>query len=215
MDKKKQSHEEIEKNQTIFEEIRVRFNKWRFNMYLCAGLYVLVFIIAQWAIKNLVKGKATNWLNTNENLVVGSVAVILGICFITESIITSHLKTPLQRLSIKIEQSLIEDKQKGNLMRATQETNELFKETFKKFGILAIPAMLVGIIDEGGGIVKDMNGNIIGRVIKGKKRSEKPLFYVCYLIPLLFATWRIIQVNRELNKIEKKIMNEQRKKLSN
>lgn len=72
-------------------------------------------------------------------------------------------------------------------MRTTQETNELFKETFKKFGILAIPVMLIGIIDEGGKIVEDMNGNIIGEVVN-KKRSEKPLFYICYLIPLLFAT---------------------------
>ena len=102
-------------------------------------------------------------------------AIILGICFIADSIITSHLKTPLQRLSIKIEQSSIEDKKKGELMRVTQETNELFKETLKKFGILVIPALIASVIDTKGKMkVVDNNGEEIGRIIQGadNKRSE-------------------------------------------
>lgn len=47
MEKSNYSKEELKKDRAIFEEIKVRFNKWRSNMYLCAGLYILVFIIAQ------------------------------------------------------------------------------------------------------------------------------------------------------------------------
>jgi hypothetical protein len=130
-------------------------------------------------------------LSTSESLVVFLAAIILGICFIADSIITSHLKTPLQRLSIKIEHSSIEDKKKGELMRITQETNELFKETLKKFGILVIPALIASVIDTKGEMkVIDNNENVIGRVIQeaGSKRSESTLYYICYLIPILFAT---------------------------
>ena len=48
MDKEgSQQKEELRKKKLAFEEIRDKFNKWRFNMYLCTGLYVLIFVIAQ------------------------------------------------------------------------------------------------------------------------------------------------------------------------
>lgn len=99
------------------------------------------------------------------------------------------MKTPLQRLNINIERSSIENK--GSLMRVTQETNELFKETLKKFGILVIPALIASVIDTKGEMkVMDKDGNIIGKVIQeaGNKRSESAIYYICYLIPVLFAT---------------------------
>ncbi|RHZ37549.1 hypothetical protein [endosymbiont GvMRE of Glomus versiforme] len=197
-----QIKEELRKKRNIFRDIKIKFNKWRFNMYLCAGLYILFFFIANWIIKELVKPRAAGWLVNNENLVISLTAIVLGICFIADSIVTSYLKTPLQRLALNIDISPMEEKKKNNLMRVTQETNELFKETFKKFGILVIPVILTNIIDK----PQETNGD---------KRSEHPLFYICYLIPILFATWRIWQVNRELNKIEQKILNEQKKHYSN
>jgi hypothetical protein len=75
--------------------------------------------------------------------------VILGLLFIADSKITSYLKTPLQRLSINIEYSVLSKSDKSSLLQDTQEANELFKETFKKFGILAIPVMLLSLIDNG------------------------------------------------------------------
>jgi len=59
MDKKSQSHEEAKKNQAVFEEIKNRFNKWRFNMYLCTILYIFIFIIAQKINKHLIQPRAT------------------------------------------------------------------------------------------------------------------------------------------------------------
>ncbi|CAJ0825695.1 1236_t:CDS:2 [Entrophospora sp. SA101] len=104
-----------------------------------------------------------------------------GICFIADSIITSYLKTPLQRLAIKIEGSHLEEKKKSSLMRATQETNELFKETLKKFGILVIPVLIASVIDTEGEMQvfapnDNENTKPIGRVVKigGEKRRLKP-----------------------------------------
>ena len=60
MDKKNQSHEEIKKNRAIFEEIKSVFNKWRFNMYLCTFLYVIIFITAQKINEDLIKPRAAS-----------------------------------------------------------------------------------------------------------------------------------------------------------
>src|SRR3954452_14523916 len=134
-------------------------------MYLCTILYIIIFIIAQIVNKHLIRPRATSWLSASEKLVVALSGIILGIFFIVDSIITSHLKTPLQRLNINIERSSI--KNKGSLMRVTQETNELFKETLKKFGILVIPALIASVIDTKGEMkVVNENGETIGRVIE-------------------------------------------------
>src|SRR5437016_7982888 len=116
-------------------------------MYLCLILYIIFFAFIQTVNKFLIKKNAPGWLNSNQILVVVIAAIILGICFIGDSIVTSYLKTPLQRLALKIDISPMEDKKKNHLMRVTQETNELFKETLKKFGILVIPSLIYSIID--------------------------------------------------------------------
>ncbi|SRR5258706_15785867 len=100
-------------------------------------------------------------------------SIVLGACFIADGIITSYLKTPLQRPAIKTENSPVEDKEKGNLMREAQAINELFKETFKKFGILVIPALLVNVIDQGGQIVVNESGKVINQ---GKKTARVTYF---------------------------------------
>jgi len=87
-------------------------------------------------------------------------------------------------------------------LQATQESNELFKETFKKFGLLALPSLLVGLIDNQPLLVVNEAGELIGKVVKGeKKNSEKPIFYLCYLIPLLYATGKIVRISQELKKL--------------
>jgi hypothetical protein len=120
--------------------------------------------------------------------------------FIADSIITSYLKTPLARLAIQIEHSDLPEAQKKQLLQATQAANELFKETFKKFGLLALPSLLVGLIDNQPLLVYSLdsftsegqlkiNAQPLGQVSKsGSKNSEKLIFYLCYLIPLLYAT---------------------------
>ena len=183
-----------------YSELQTKFQQWRTNMAYSAGLYLVVFFLAQTLINGGKKyffspGTVNDWL-------VLLVALILGGLFIADSIITSYLKTPLQRLAIQIEYSSLGEEVKKKLLQATQAANELFKETFKKFGLLALPSLLVGLIDNQPLLVVNEAGELIGKVIKdGKKNSEQPLFYLCYLIPLLYATWKIVRINQELKKL--------------
>lgn len=143
----KQQEEELRKKKKAFEEVRDKFNSWRFNMYSCLFLYIVIFIIIQIINNFLIKENIPGWLNVNETLVVIVAAIILGICFIFDSVVTSYLKTPLQRLAMKIDLSPMEDKEKNNLMRVSQAINELLKESLKKFGILVIPSLIYNVID--------------------------------------------------------------------
>jgi len=91
------------------------------------------------------------------------------VCFIADSIVTSYLKTPLQRLALKIDISPMEDKEKSEMMRLTQETNELFKETLKKFGILVIPAIIASVINTPRKMkVVDASGKEIGKLVEAE-----------------------------------------------
>ena len=181
-------------------ELQAKFAQWRTNMAGSAGLYLVVFFLAQTLInwgKNYFfsPGTVNDWL-------VLLVALILGGLFIADSIITSYLKTPLQRLAIQIEYSDLSEASKKKLLQATQEANELFKETFKKFGLLSLPSLLVGLIDNQPLLVVNEAGELIGKVVKeGQKNSEQPLFYLCYLIPLLYAAWKILRISQELKKL--------------
>jgi hypothetical protein len=169
-------------------------------MACSAGLYLVVFWLCQ-ALLNCGKNYFLSPSTVDDWLVL-LVTIILGCLFIADSIITSYLKTPLQRLAMKIEYSDLLETQKKKLLQATQEANELFKETFKKFGLLALPSLLVGLIDNQKMLVVNEAGELIGQVIKdGRKNSEKPIFYLCYLIPILYASWKIVRISQELKKL--------------
>ena len=53
----------------------------------------------------------------------------IGIGFLLDGIITSSLETPLQRLSVKIENADIDEKQKKELLSKTQNLNKLSKHS--------------------------------------------------------------------------------------
>lgn len=75
-------------------------------------------------------------------------ALFVGGLFIVDGKITSRLKTPLQRLGVKIENSPhLQEEQKKSLLNCTQEANETMKETLKRFGLLALFPLIVGIIE--------------------------------------------------------------------
>ena len=81
-----------------------------------------------------------------ETLIILIATLLMGILFTCDSNISSKLKTPLQRLGTKIEVSPLEEKEKKLLLSKTQEANEALKENFKRFGILAIPTIIIGLI---------------------------------------------------------------------
>jgi len=113
------------------------------------------------------------------------------------------LKNALQRLAFGIEKSFLSEKTKDRLLTATQDTNELFKTTFQRFGLTALPVLLVGIIDNGATKVIDRKGDIIGEVVKPTgRKSEGWLFHLCYAIPVLLAIGKIWQIDNLLQQIE-------------
>jgi hypothetical protein len=75
------------------------------------------------------------------------ISLFIGFAAVLDGHITSSLKTPLQRLSIKIEGADIDEKEKNELLARTQNANELFKETLKRFGLLTVTGILIKLIE--------------------------------------------------------------------
>jgi len=129
--------------------------------------------------------------------------IILGFLFIADVIPSSYLKTTLQRLGIRIEHSNIEEKNKVQLLNRTQEISELFKKTFEKFSLAAVIGMFISLIDNGKQLVYSLDsfdklGNLkndsqpLGQVIRiGQKNSERLIFYLSYLIPIIYAIGKL------------------------
>lgn len=113
-------------------------------------------------------------LKDNFNITILSITGLLGFLFLIDSYISSELKTPLQRLSIKIENADIPEEEKKNLLSKTQQSNETFKETLKRFGLLTIAGVLIKLL--------------------GKVFDEALLANFCYVIPLAFGGYRILEV---------------------
>ena len=108
----------------------------------------------------------------------------MGIGFYLDGIITSSLKTPLQRLSIKIENANIDEKVKKSLLSKTQQVNELFKETLKRFGLLAVVGILTKLIEA--------------------YWNKHILSYLSYGVPIAGAILIIRDVNKTLKKLKLK-----------
>lgn len=109
--------------------------------------------------------------------------IALGLLFTIDGVIGSQLKTPLGRLAVKIESSPLSEKEKKKLLNRTQEANELFKETFKRFGLTVIPVIPMGILG---------------------KSKENLIIYVSYLIPMLYSSIRILQTKKQLRTVKKR-----------
>ena len=166
------------------EDIDDKFKKWRLNMVLSLAFYVLFFIGVKQFINRFVRSQIDQLLENWAFVTVGAVSALLGILFVIDGFITSSLKTPLQRLGVKIENAPIDEKTKGKLLSKTQKANEVLKENFKRFGLLALPAIITGLL--------------------GKKWDEQTIAYLCYLIPVFYASFDICQVGKAIKKVKKR-----------
>ena len=166
--------------QNYLVEIRAIFQEWQLNMYASTGGYVVGFYLIKEAIDKWINPRISDWLITQKLITLSVVCLIIGGGFYLDGIITSSLKTPLQRLSIKIENAAIEEKVKKSLLSKTQKVNELFKETLKRFGLLTIAGTLIKLL--------------------GKAFDEKPIANFCYFIPIAFGGWQIWEVSKKIKK---------------
>jgi len=160
------------------------FKEWRLNMYASAGAYVTGFFLIQQAIAKWIEPRISNWLVIQKLITIAVVCLVVGIGFYLDGIITSSLKTPLQRLSIKIENANIDEKVKKSLLSKTQQVNELFKETLKRFGLLAVVGILTKLIEA--------------------YWNKHILSYLSYGVPIAGAILIIRDVNKTLKKLKLK-----------
>jgi hypothetical protein len=163
-------------------EIRKIFQEWQLNMYASTGAYVAGFFLIQQAIAKWINPRISNWLNTQKAITISVVCLFIGIGFYLDGIITSSLKTPLQRLGIRIENSDIDEKTKKSLLSKTQQVSELFKETLKRFGLLAVVGILTKLIEA------FWNKDILS--------------YLSYAVPIAGAIKIIWEVDKSLKKLK-------------
>lgn len=168
---------------TIQEEVQEKFNLWRLNMYLSVAVYFVSFFILKGAIDKWLRPNIRWLIEKNEDITVTIITGLLGFLFLADGYISSELKTPLQRLSIKIESTDISEKEKKSLLSKTQQANETFKETLKRFGLLSIVGMTIKLL--------------------GEAFDNNKFALICYLVPLGFGILRIWQVSRKIEKMKK------------
>jgi hypothetical protein len=149
-------------------------------MILSVVGYAVSFFILKGAIDKWLRPNVAWCLENWENTTILSVTGILGILFLLDSYISSELKTPLQRLAIKIESANISEKEKKELLSITQRSNETFKETLKRFGLLTIAGTLIKLL--------------------GKAFDEKFIANFCYAIPIAFGGWQIWEISKKIKK---------------
>ena len=169
-------------NNYSLAKVREKFTDWWWSVSKCSVIYGGIYVVSK-AIINLFIAKHMEYLTSNYTRpTIFFTGVILGIIYIWDAKISGYLKTPLARLSIKVENcEFWEDEEKDEqekvfFLSASQENNELFKKTFEKFGIIAIPFLLVNLLDN-------------GRLEIIKKFSNSPWFLSCYILPVLWGTW--------------------------
>jgi len=202
------------------QEIREKFVDWRRNMYLALLVCFSIFFSSEYIIDFV---KSSELVDPKNPFLMLAVEIILGLLFLGDSKITSYLKTPLQRLAIKIENADLPEEKKKELLQSTQEANELFKETFKKFGILAVPTMVTGLLKSGptevwGEYIDEIDGqkkkHKIGWIPDDNPRGyKKYVKYVRYTIPIIYASWIIWDIERmtkKLNKITEELENKEK-----
>ena len=120
-------------------------------------------------------------------------ALIQGTLFAMDGFVGALLKSPFNQMCYAINKAEgISYKKKDSIITKATESNEHCKETLKKFGILTICVEVARIIVEGAPGAGD----------ELKYGKFWFLLNVSYLIPLMFATYRIWQIHRELSKLK-------------
>lgn len=163
------------------DEIKDKFNNWRFSIYSSLVFFILFFTLSEQALKKF-RPQLERFVNNYQNLAFGFTALLLGGLLILDGFISSNLKTNLQGLSFNVEKVVSDKELKKQMFFKTQDSTETLKENFKRFGMLAIPTMIVSIL--------------------GSKWKNHWLSYGYYLIPVVYSFIRIWEVERLLKKIK-------------
>lgn len=172
-------------------------------VYVLWSVFEYFFVNWEW-FKNIVKEKKNNWLS--ELILLGietAFALGRGCLFSMDGFITAQLKAPFGQICFFINKSEeIGEQTKDQMIEKITESNEHCKETFKKFGILAIANETVKILTK-----MDLD-------ISTKKNSDpkNPSFYLVlvrkklvpllsYIVPIYFSDRKIKSISEDLEEI--------------
>ena len=167
---------------------------WR---YLFSLIFIYIISYAFWVL--VISGGVRNFLNSkgltpgkNFPFVVLGAAIITGLLFTMDGFVTALLKSPFNQMCYAINKAEgISYKKKDHIITKATESNEHCKETLKKFGILTICGEVARIIVEGASEAGD------------KKYGDYwYLLNISYLIPIMFAAYRIWQIRKELDRLK-------------
>ena len=189
---------ESKKSGTVaFERINDQFRRyWKYLFSLIfiysASYIVWAFLISKW-LRGFLDSRRYNPGKNFWFIVLGA-AIIQGILFCMDGVVSALLKSPFNQMCYAINKAEgISYKKKDSIITKATESNEHCKETLKKFGILTICGEVARIIIEGAKGAGD----------RDKYGDYWLLLNISYLIPLMFATYRIWQIHKELKKIKK------------
>jgi hypothetical protein len=135
----------------IGEEIKQTFIEWLSNIYFSSFFYLICYLFSKMTVDNFIRPIMPILLKENPVNTISLAIIFNGMLLILDGYITASLKNPLQSLAMKLENSGLSKEEKKPLQNKTQENNEFFKETLKKFGILVISVMIVDLLKEKAG----------------------------------------------------------------
>lgn len=203
MDSKKVESQEVKKiegkeiSEKSFKRINEQFRQYWKYLFSLIFIYTVSYIIwvlyiSKWTRKFL---DNRGWkVGKGFWFVVLGAAVIQGLLFCMDGFVTALLKSPFNQMCYAINKvEGMSYKKKDRIITKATESNEHCKETLKKFGILTISTEVVRIIVEGTKQAGDQE----------KFGQWWFLLNISYLIPLIFAAYRVWQIRKELDKLRK------------
>jgi len=203
MGSKKIERQEIKKlevkeiSEKSLKRINEQFRRYWKYLFSLVFIYVVSYII--WVL--LISGWTRKFLDSRGwkvgkefPFVVLGAGIIQGTLFCMDGVVSALLKSPFNQMCYAINKAEgISYKKKDSIITKATESNEHCKETLKKFGILTISTEVIRIIVKG-----------------AEEAGDKPelgkwwyLLHISYLIPIIFATYRIWQICKELDKLRK------------
>lgn len=202
MDTKKKDNQKklkVEKDQIdekSFKRINEQFQKYWKYLFSLILVYIISYTVwVLWVWKWVRKFLDSQGWNPGKGywFVVLGAAIITGTLFCMDGIVSALLKSPFNQMCYAINKAEgISYKRRDNIITKATESNEHCKETLKKFGILTISTEVVRIIVKGASKAGDIEYGDFWYLMN-----------VSYLIPLIFAAFRVWQIYRELNKLKK------------
>ena len=194
--KKQKSKTKIKKlDKKTFARINEKFQQYWKYLFWLIFIYIVCYTVWRLVLTDPAKkfAESRGWNGDNAIFVI-ILALIQGLLFCLDGVVTALLKSPFNQMCYAINKAEgISDEEKDYIITKATESNEHCKETLKKFGIMMITAELAKTFyvyskKDSGGSEPPKHGN---------------LMIISYLVPLVFTAVDIWIIHRKLKKIKR------------